>query len=620
MNDPASEEGDAASQNDLPPSVDLSPNVDHSPNVGRPVAHDLLFIAVGMTLLLLPAIFATELTRTDEARYTQVAVEMRLDGRWLAPRLNGIEYWQKPALFFDLLQIPQRLTGKVTAAGSRLVVLPFAMATLLLTYAAAFILAGRRAARWAAFILATTALFFEYSHSAVLDIPMLAFITLAMVSYLVWTRTDRPKLRWQILCALSMGIGCHFKGPVAILLPGLVMAIDSISRHRLRAFRSPRGYWIPIVAILILGLWFVPMAVSEGRPFVDYMFGKHIVGRAVSEEAPHTRPFHYYGPQLLASWLPWIFLAPLAWVTTLRAGLAARPDPRDENPLRFPFIWAVSIPLVLTFISSKRTQYLLPAVPGFAIWIAIAIEGWLKDGELGGKVGRGTVTVVRTVVIVGGSAAVTLVIVATIGRAFPLALPVPADASAELKGLFENNWAIRTGLLCAAIFTTSAWLLKRATPARLVLAVALVGLGGNQIRDCSLAGFRDRFIRANEFGDELRSLLAANGEIGVYAMRLNGTYLLHSGATHFDPVLDTAEITAFLDRDHPQGVIGKRRYLEEYVWPEFGERSIVVLAEHREGRSQVVLFGNDAAVELWRKLHPNSAPQVIDREALKAEK
>ena len=582
------------------------------------VGRDLLLIAFGFTLLILPAMFATELTRTDEARYTQVAREMRLDDRWLAPKLNGIEYWQKPALFFDLLQIPQRITGEVSAIGSRLVGLPFAIATLFLTYLAGSLLSGRRVARRAAWILATTALFFEYSHSAVLDGPMLTFITGSLVAYLMWTRTDRPRLRWQLVCALSMGIGCHFKGPVAILLPGLIMAIDSATRHRGRAFRSAAGYWIPIVALLTLGAWFVPMAIAHGDAFSNYMWEKHIVGRAASAEAPHSRPFFYYFPQVLASWLPYSLLIPAAWVATMRGGLAAQRDPREENPLRFPFIWVVTIPVVLSFISSKRTQYLLPAVPGLALWISIAFEGWLRDGDLGGRVGRYTVNGLRTLVIVCAAIAVTLVIVVGIGRAFPGSVPIPEDARRELKGLFENSWAIRTGLIAAALFCVTAWLLKKGTPARLFLAVALIGLVGNQVRNVSLAGYRDRFIRANEFGAEMKSLLDGEGEIGLYAMRLNGTYLLHSRATHFE-ALNNEDVAAFLDRPGPRGVIGKRRYLEEYVWPKFGERPIVVLAVHREGRSQVVLLGNDAAVDRWRDLHPGSQPEVIEIESLTRE-
>ena len=98
--------------------------------------------------------------------------------RWITPSLNGGEYWEKPALFFDLLQLPLMITGKPTPVGSRLVVLPFAIFVLWATYAAGLILAGRRAGLLAAACLGSSGLFFRYSLLAVLDIPMLACTTL----------------------------------------------------------------------------------------------------------------------------------------------------------------------------------------------------------------------------------------------------------------------------------------------------------------------------------------------------------------------------------------------------------------------------------------------------------
>ena len=70
------------------------------------------------------------------------------------------------------------------------------------------------------------------------------------------------------------------------------------------------------------------------------------------------------------------------------------------------------------------------------------------------------------------------------------------------------------------------------------------------------------------------------------------------------------EIRAVLVNLHT-AVIGKRRYLERYIWPEMGIRPIVVLATHREGRSQVALFGNAAAVARWQFLHPEGEPEVV---------
>ena len=580
-----------------------------------PISRDLLVLSLALTALLLPAMFATELTTTDEARYTQVAREMRLAGEWVSPKLNSREYWEKPALFFDLLQLPQRVTGRVTAVGSRLMILPFALATLLLTFACAQLLAGRRAARLAAIVLATSTLFFEYSHMAVLDIPMLAFITAAFLAYLVWTRTGAPPLRWQFVCAIAMGLGCHFKGPVAILLPGMVMAIDGVLRRKARAFASPAAYWMPVVALLVLGLWVVPMALIHGDPFVAKMFGKHIAERSASAEAPHARPFHYYIPQVLVAVLPWAFLIPAAFVTTRRAGLSAANATGEavraqENPLRFPFIWCITIPIVLSFISSKRTQYLLPAVPGFAVWMGIALDRWIAEGPPAGRVWRATVVAVRGFAVLLTVVGVSIALVGIIERVGPGTIPAPEKAGVAWGAAIERGWLVQVGSIGAACFLIVSALARKGTAVRLVLALALLGVSANLLRSTAIEGFRDEFIRPNEFGAELGVLIENDGEVAIYAMGLNGTYLLHSGATRFETVVFPEDTLEFLDRPGPHGVIGKRRYLERYIWPEFGDREILVLATHREGRSQVVLYGNAAALERWRTLHPGAEPET----------
>ena len=602
-----------ANSGDRSPAEENSSPESPAERTPRSSRRDFLWIALAAVVLLIPAMLATELTTTDEARYTQVAREMRLDGRWLAPRLNGIEYWQKPALFFDILQIPQRITGSWSALGSRIMILPFAILTLFFTYGCGRILAGRRAARGAAAILLTTGLFYEYSHTAVLDIPMLAFITAAFYCYLRGTRGTGPTLRWQWGCAIAMGLGCHFKGPIAILLPGVVFALDHLPRRGLAALKHPAPYWVPVAALHVLGLWFVPMAIAYDD-FSSYMYNKHIVERSVSKAAPHQKPITYYPPNILASWLPWILLAPLAFVATARGGgLRAAPDPSQDNPLRFPCIWAWSIPIILSLISSKRTQYLLPAVPGFALWIAIAADGWLRTGALPDRFRRATAIVVRGVLGGGTLIGVLAALAVIFCRLWPESVPWPEDVPPPVtEAARESTWLL-IGLTIAAFMGLATALARKSTPARIILALLIFGAGGNLVRAVAVEGARDRWIRPNEFGADLRSLREGGAEIGIFAMRLHGTYQLHSGATSFQPVNNAELINAYLESETPRTVIGKHRYFRRDIWKVLTPEPVGIISTHREGRSQVALIGNAAAIELWNALHPDRPAILVER-------
>ena len=64
---------------------------------------DLLALAAAAALLFLPGLGGRDLWNPDEARYAEVAREMRDAGSWALPRLDGELYTQKPPLFFWLI-------------------------------------------------------------------------------------------------------------------------------------------------------------------------------------------------------------------------------------------------------------------------------------------------------------------------------------------------------------------------------------------------------------------------------------------------------------------------------------------------------------------------------------
>src|ERR1044071_5231628 len=74
---------------------------------------DLLLLALAASLLFLPGLGRRDVWNPDEARYAEVAREMRDAGSWALPRLNGEIYTQKPPLTFWMIDAASVLTGGV---------------------------------------------------------------------------------------------------------------------------------------------------------------------------------------------------------------------------------------------------------------------------------------------------------------------------------------------------------------------------------------------------------------------------------------------------------------------------------------------------------------------------
>ena len=65
-----------------------------------PLRRDLAALALLGALLFLLGLGRRDLWNPDEARYAEVAREMRASGFWAVPHLNGGIYREKPPLFF----------------------------------------------------------------------------------------------------------------------------------------------------------------------------------------------------------------------------------------------------------------------------------------------------------------------------------------------------------------------------------------------------------------------------------------------------------------------------------------------------------------------------------------
>ncbi|MFS6835670.1 ArnT family glycosyltransferase, partial [Staphylococcus aureus] len=116
------------------------------------------------------------LTEPDEARYAEVAREMFVSGNWLTPKLDGFNFFDKPALQYWATSIFYDLFG-VHAWTARLWVALTAMTTIAVTGWAGKRLFGVATGWMAAIVLGSTLLFFAGGHINSMDMSVAAFMS-----------------------------------------------------------------------------------------------------------------------------------------------------------------------------------------------------------------------------------------------------------------------------------------------------------------------------------------------------------------------------------------------------------------------------------------------------------
>lgn len=335
-----------------------------------PVRGATLLLALAAALLLF-RLGAVPLLGPDEPRYARVAVEMHRSGDWVTPRLQGEPWLEKPALYYWLASAAFRVFGETEMAAR----LPAVAAGLLLVGTTAMLgarLYGAAAGLHAGFILATSLLAFAYARAATMDMLVAAPITVAIG--LLALRLLGIAGGLAIPAAwLAIGIACLAKGPLGLLLPGLVVvgyAAATRSWQPLRRFVSPAGL---ILFVLVTGPWYGLILASQGRHFVDVFLLNHNLQRFTSTVHNHPGPVLYYIPLLLGGLFPWSGL--------VVAGLGAA-RPRASRVDLFVMLWLLAPLLFFSAAGSKLPGYILPCLAPLALLMGRAAAEMAEGASL----------------------------------------------------------------------------------------------------------------------------------------------------------------------------------------------------------------------------------------------
>ncbi len=291
----------------------------------------------------------------DEPRYAAIGAAMAHTGDWVTPRLWGIPWFEKPALLYWMTATAFK-AGLGEDLAPRLPVAILSVCFLVFFFVALRREFGERAAFYATAILATSAWWLAFSHSAVPDLPMSATYAAAMLLAMRLAFSDKPSSAPDAIAAgvlLGLSVLAKGLGPLALFLPAVWFL-----RRKLRDL-----FLLSVVTAMIAAPWYVLIILRHGQPFIDEFFWKQTFGRLASHALMHERPFWFYVPMSIGGLFPW---------SPLLAILFAKRIYKDQRAV-FLLVWSAWVLIFFSIFLNKLPGYVLPMFPAVAALIGIAL-------------------------------------------------------------------------------------------------------------------------------------------------------------------------------------------------------------------------------------------------------
>jgi hypothetical protein len=213
-------------------------------------------------------------------------------------------------------------------------------------------------------ILATSVEFIVLSRVVVHDIALAFFITLALnFFFLGYTDPTRLKSVW-FLFYISLGFAVLAKGPIGLLLPGLILFIFIFIKHRWDIIKNMQIGWGILIFLSIAGPWY-GLIILQNKDYAGYFFIQQNLAYFFSGESRHPEPFYYYIPILVGGFFPWFLFLPTAIYRIFKKGIASL----NDGTLLL-LIWFGATFLFFSIATSKLSTYILPLFPAVSLLVA----------------------------------------------------------------------------------------------------------------------------------------------------------------------------------------------------------------------------------------------------------
>lgn len=307
------------------------------------------------------------LIHPDEGRYAEIPREMAATGDWLTPRLDGIKYFEKPALQYWLTAAAYDAFGIRQWTARLWPALAGFLGVLFIGYVG-LRLEGPRLGLYSGAALGGCVWYVLNAHILTLDAGLTFWMSVGLGGLLLAQRdaaTTREERAWMLVAWSALALAVMSKGLIGVVLPGASLVVYSLLTRDWAVWRRLHLAAGLSLFALIAAPWFIAVSLANAEFFRFFFIREHFE-RFLTNEHRREGAWWYFVPVFAAGILPWltvfVWTAPRMWTGAAVAG-------NGFSWQRYALVWSAFIFVFFSASNSKLPSYILPIFPALALAI-----------------------------------------------------------------------------------------------------------------------------------------------------------------------------------------------------------------------------------------------------------
>ncbi|MEB3245486.1 MAG: glycosyltransferase family 39 protein [Vampirovibrionales bacterium] len=330
-------------------------------------------LLIAITAFVLAALFFVNLGGyglfdVDEPRYAEAAREMLLRHDWITPYFNQLVRFDKPVLHYWLIATSYTVFG-ISEWAARLPSALTALGTCLLM--GHWVRQETQNVKTGLLAVLASAACIEVIGLARMSVTDMTLTFFLLATWVALFYTIHKSQKFWLLAGVLSGLATLTKGPVGIVLPGLLALISAFWSKRFKATFLTPWFLIGLVCWALVTLpWYWAAYAANGQAFLDALV-LHNVTRYGDVVSGHKQIPGFYAIVLLVGFLPWTPYLP-AITGWLKKALNAPAE--SLNLARSAAIWAVGVFVFYAVAKTQLLTYILPVFPSLAVLLTLCLQ------------------------------------------------------------------------------------------------------------------------------------------------------------------------------------------------------------------------------------------------------